>query len=200
MLLSRAQDPRMARVARWLARLSNLTVGVAAILALIGWVANLETLKSILPDLVPMNPVTALAFLFAVASLWILGGIEAGPGWRSRQVAHLLALVVLLIGLQRVVGYLMGWLWVLDRWLFRSRLHGNEMAPNTAWCFIMAALALLTLDTEMGTRRLRPAVWLALIPGCIGLLTLAGYVYGVARFFSLQHLIPIALDTASCVF
>jgi PAS domain S-box-containing protein len=188
----------MAAMARWLAQLSSLTVGVAATLALIGWACDIGTLKSILPGLMPMNPVTALAFLFSVAALWVLCGIEAGPGWRSRQIAHLLALVVLFIGLHRLLGYLMNWPWVLDRWLFRSRLNGNEMAPNTTWCFIMLALALLNLDTEVGTRRLRPAVWLALIPGCVGLLALAGYVYGVADFFALRRFIQMALNTAIC--
>jgi PAS domain S-box-containing protein len=196
--MSAASDPRMVAVAHTLARLSSLFVGVAAALALVGWAGNWDALKSIIPGLIAMNPVTALAFLISVAALWILCGIEAGPGWRSRHFANLLALIVLLIGLLRLVGYLMSWQLTLDEWLFRSRLDGNRMAPNTALCFILVALALMSLDVEVGSRRSRPAVWLALLPGSIGLLAIAGYVYGVADFYALRKYIQMALNSAIC--
>jgi PAS domain S-box-containing protein len=196
--MSIAADPRMVATVHALARLSCLFVAAAASLALIGWAENWEALKSILPGLIPMNPLTALAFLTSAVTLWMLCGIEAGPGWRARQVTNLLALAVLFIGCQRLLGDLMKWPVALDEWLFRSRLDGNRMAPNTATCFILIALAFLTLDVEVGGRRARPVVWLALIPGSIGMLALAGYVYGVVDFYALRHYIQMALNTAIC--
>jgi PAS domain S-box-containing protein len=196
--LSGASDPGMVVVTRGLALASVLTVGAGSLVALVGWVGNWEVLKAIVPGTVPMNPVTALAFLLAVGALWLLCTIEAGPGWRTRQVAQILATVVMLVGVQRIVAYLAHWPWAVDEYLFRSRLDGNRMAPNTAWCFVMVAWALATLDVEVGKRRLRPAVWLALIPACIGLLAIAGYVYGVADFYALREYIQMALNTAIC--
>ncbi|MDB5320573.1 MAG: zraS 11 [Phycisphaerales bacterium] len=196
--MSAAADPRLAAIARSLARLASLFVASAALLALIGWAGNWEPLKSILPGLIPMNPLSALAFVMSAAALWILCGIEAGPGWRARQFTNVIALAILFVGLQRLVCDLMKWPLALDEWLFRSRLDGNRMAPNTALCFIMISLAFLTLDVEVGSRRARPAVWLVLIPGCVGLLAIAGYVYGVADFYALRQYIHMALNTAIC--
>jgi PAS domain S-box-containing protein len=188
----------MVVVARGLALASIFSVGAGAVLALVGWVGNWEVLKAIVPGTVPMNPVTAIGFLVAVAALWLLCTIEPGPGWRTRQVAQILATVVMLVGVQRIVAYLAHLPWALDEYLFRSRLDGNRMAPNTAWCFVMLAWALATLDVEVGKRRLRPAVWLALIPASVGLLAIAGYVYGVADFYALREYIQMALNTAIC--
>jgi PAS domain S-box-containing protein len=196
--MSATSDPGMVVVARGLALATIFTVGTGAVLALIGWVGDWEVLKGIIPGAVPMNPVTAIAFLLAVTALWVLCSIEPGPGWRARQIAQILATLVMLIGVQRIVAYLAHWPWALDEYLFRARLDGNRMAPNTAWCFVMVAWALATLDAEVGKRHLRPAVWLALIPSCIGLLAIAGYVYGVADFYALRKYIQMALNTAIC--
>src|SRR3954452_23738449 len=110
-------------------------------LTLAGWVLDREMLKAVLPGLVPMNPVTALGFLMAVGATLVLCNCEAGPGWRSRQIAHVLAMGVMLVGLQRIVAYAAHWPWALDELLFRSRLNDNRMAPNTAWCFVALGLA-----------------------------------------------------------
>ena len=113
-------DPRQARVARIAARAACVTVAGVGVLVLAGWALDVEPLKRVLPGRVPMNPVTAIGFVFAAASLWILCGIEAGPGWRSRQFANVLALVVILLGGQRLLGYVTNWQFVLDRALFHD--------------------------------------------------------------------------------
>jgi len=198
MEFARASNLRMVAAARGMAQVSMVAVATAAFVALVGWVTNVESLKSVLPGIVPMNPVTAIAFLLAVVGLWILCGIEAGPGWQSRHLAHLIAVVVILLGGQRLIAYLMKWPWALDEWVFRSRLGENRMAPNTAWCFVLIGLALAKLDTEVGRRRVRPCVWFALIPACVGLLAIAGYIYGVSDFYALKRYIQMALNTAVC--
>ena len=197
-MLSRASDSRMVAVTRVQARVCCLLVAAVAVVVLIGWAGDWQALRTLPSGNVTMNPVTALAFVLAAVGLWILCGIEAGPGWRSRQIAHLIALIVILIGAQRLVSYLLHWPWAVDQWFFRGTLHGNKMAPNTAVCFVMVGLALGTLDIEMGARRMRPAVWLALIPGCIGLLAITGYVYEVTKLYALQDYIEMALNTAGC--
>ena len=198
MLLWRSSDPRMVRVARWIARLCALAVALMGALALMGWAGNWRALKSMIADGVPMNPVTAIGFIFCAFALLILCGIEAGPGWRSRQLAQLFTFVVVMIGAQRLLAYALNWPWALDTLLFRSRLGNNVMAPNTAWCFILTGVALATLDVEMGARRWRPSVWLAVVPGAIGLLAVSGYVYGVQSFQGLKSFIDMALNTALC--
>jgi PAS domain S-box-containing protein len=194
----------MVKVTEGLARLCAVVVIGVSLAALAGWAGNWQWLKSMSASSqrVAMNPVTAITFIILTSGFWVLCGVEAGPGWRSRQLAHLIALVVIVLGVQRLLAYQLNWPWALDEWLFRSRLtsaqHDNRMAPNTAWCFIFAGLALWTMDVELGARRLRPAVWLAMIPGCIGLLALTGYLYQVSDLYGLRDYIEMALNTAAC--
>src|SRR5438045_4148856 len=122
----------MMSAARTTAIASCVVVAGLCALALAGWWLDVPRLRAVVPHGVGMNPVTALALLGASASLAILSRIEAGPGWRSRQVAQVLAGVVLLLGLQRVLAYLVHWPWALDNLLFAAKVRGNPMAPNTA--------------------------------------------------------------------
>jgi PAS domain S-box-containing protein len=197
-MLSRVADPRMVMTARVIARAAAVTVVGVALLVIFGWAGDFEALRSIVPGRVSMNPVTAIGFVLAASALWVLCGIEEGPGWRSRQVAHLLGLLVLLVGLQRLIGYVTGWPFVLDRALFHDKLGTNRMAPNTAACFVLIGAGLMLLDSDYGRRRMRPSVWLALMPGAVGLLAIAGYVYGVAQLSTLKDYIEMAFPTAGC--
>src|SRR5205814_302173 len=110
-MLSRASDPRMVRVTQVLARFCALLVAAVALLTLIGWEISSPTLKTLSasPDHVAMNPLTAVTFILLAGGLWILCGVEAGPAWRSRQFAHLIALIVGFIGVQRLLNYKLGW-------------------------------------------------------------------------------------------
>lgn len=86
------------KVWRGAGALAALTGG----LVLVGWALDVEVLKRILPGLVAMNPVTALAFVLAGASLLLVGegrGIVAGRA---------LALVVALVGLLKLVEVFSG--------------------------------------------------------------------------------------------
>src|SRR4051812_35892855 len=108
-MLARAADPRMVAVARAIAGVCYCVIAATAVVALAGWTFRVDVLKGAMPGSVPMNPLTALGFLVAVASLVILSRIEAGPGWRSRQFAQVLAIVVVFIGAQRLFAYFVGW-------------------------------------------------------------------------------------------
>jgi two-component system NtrC family sensor kinase len=197
-VLSRASDPRMVAATLVLARICSLIVACMSVTVLIGWAADWPEMRSLFPGQVQMNPLTAIGFILSAAALWVLLGMEAGPGWRWRHIAQLTAVAVIVVGAQRLIGYAMGWPWVLDRSMFASKLDNNRMAPNTAWCFVMVGLALATLDVEVGSRRARPAVWLALLPALVGLLAIAGYIYGVPSLYALRKYIEMALNTAGC--
>jgi PAS domain S-box-containing protein len=180
--------------------------GAAAILigglVLMGWTFDLAILKSIVPGRTAMNPGgTALAFVLAGVSLWAQA-LE-GMASRRRAVGIACAAAVLLIGLARLGGYLVGWDGGPDQWLFRaglereavSLLQPNRMAPNTAAAFVLIGLALILLDWE--TRRIiRPAQFFALGGGLIALLALIGYAYSAISLIGVERFIPMALNTA----
>src|SRR5258705_11042477 len=90
-------------------------------LVLLGWMFNLLTLRSILPGQPQMVPNTAVAFILASISLWMLWNEK-----RSRRlsvVPLICALAVIIIGLLTLGEYISAVDLGLDRLLFRQRLE-----------------------------------------------------------------------------
>ena len=170
---------------------SGLAAGAAVVigaLVLVGWTLDLGATKRILPDAVAMNPLTAVLFASAGASLWLLG--HGRPSRRARGLAAALALFVCLVGLVKLVGITFGWENGIDRLLFSRSLEAeaattglpNRMAPNTALNFFLVGAALLALDTP--TRRGHwPAHWLASLSAAVSTLALVGYLFGTEALY-----------------
>lgn len=168
---------------------------------LVGWTLDVDVLKRILPGLVAMNPTTAIAFVLAGMSLWLLRAQTTAS--RLRRIAQGLAFAVALVGLIKLVGILSGWDVGIDQLLFRGKLESeaavtgipNRMAPNTALNFFLLGCALLLVD-----RQTRRSYWLAqlliLVSLAASLLAIVGYTYGVTSFYGVTSYIPMALHTA----
>jgi PAS domain S-box-containing protein len=168
---------------------------------LLGWLADWEACKQVLPGMVAMNPVTAVCFILSGGSLWLLGGADAGlTGTWARRIARACAIVVALAGLLKFGGGLMGWDAPVDQLLFPGKLAAatdvpNRMALNTALNFLFIGLALLALDVP--TRKGRyPAQFLSLAVGGLALLALTGYIFGVTVFYRFINAKAMALNTA----
>ncbi|HEY7117570.1 MAG TPA: ATP-binding protein [Tepidisphaeraceae bacterium] len=194
--LSSAASPRMAAMSVRLARVLAIVVALIAAATLVGWAAHVPVLVDWHTGHAGMNPVTAVAFLLLTAGLWILCDCPEGPGWRSRQAAQGLALLVVILGAHRLIAYALGGPWSVDEWISASTRSNNRIAPNTAAGLLLAGLALMMLDSERGRRHNRPAVWLALAPGCVGLLALTGYTYTVEPLYGFRGYIEMAVSTA----
>lgn len=184
------------------------TAGAVGGLVLVGWAFDIDFLRRIVPGLVTMNPATAVAFMLAALSLWLLRDApvaEANPvdeaNSTRRRPGRVCALVVTGIGLLKLIEVLCGWQIGVDRLLFSDKLAAggvagfpSRMAPNTALNFCLTGGALL-LDWE--TRRgLRPAQFLSLTSGMLVLFAIVGYAYGTAALFVVGSFIPMALHTA----
>ncbi len=171
----------------WIAAGALMAVATGALL---GWALDIEVLRSIIPGLIAMNPVTAVAFLLAGLSLLWSGG----PGPRRSRVALVCAVVVALIGAARLLGYLSAFDPGLDRLLFSDQVGGNIMAPNTALnlCIDGIALALLALGVAIHV-----AQFLALAAAAIAFMALLGYLFDVA-LIGLPGYMPMALNSALC--
>jgi two-component system, sensor histidine kinase and response regulator len=164
-------------------------------LAVVGWMFDIEPLKAIKSGATPMNPLTAIAILAAGAVLWIVEDRRSG-GLRLR-IARGLALVVALVGLAKLLAYMMGQPSLIDRWMFAPGVEAvnSQIAPNTAAALLLVGTALAVLDLNVW-RRLWPSEWLALAAGLISLLALVGYAYGVESLQGIQLFLPMALNTA----
>jgi PAS domain S-box-containing protein len=168
---------------------------------LLGWLADWEVCKQVLPGLVAMNPITAVCFILLGASLWLQGGAGPEVAGAARRIAQALAILAGVTGLVKFGGYLLGQDVPLDRILFANKLtmpaDGTlvRMAPNTSLNFALLGTALLLLNVR--TRKEHyPAQYLGLAAGMLGLLALTGYIFGVAVFYRFTKFGPMALNTA----
>lgn len=179
---------------RTLALTACAIAGTAPILVLLGWLFDSHVLKSGVPGLVAMNPVTAVAFALSAASLALSVRMTESP--RLRVAAGCLAAVVVLIGLVAFGQYVSPWNLQVDRAFFTEALGDNRMAPNTALHFVAIGLALLTLELTAPWARRLYAVLTSMV--LIGAMTsLLGYGYGARYLYGVGQHIPMALNTAA---
>lgn len=183
---------------RKFALFSNAFVVLVGTLVLFGWASDLTTLKSLVPGFVAMNPATALAFILCGIALWLSRTERPGQATRIPTLVGFCIASIILIALVRLIGYWFRWDFGIDTLFFHEKLGGNRMPPNTAFNFIVAGIALMTLDMETRNKR-RPAQYLACFLGLTGLLVVTGYTYSVISFTrGSQAYIPMALHTAFC--
>jgi PAS domain S-box-containing protein len=177
-------------VVTWLKLLSRVvSVAVMSIggLVLLGWLLDIETLKSVWHGLVTMKANAALAFLFGGGALWMLGADPSDPfAGRRRRIGQVFASIVTLIGLLTLSEYFFGWDLGIDQWLFRDAngmvdtAHRGRMPHITALNFVVIGLALELLHFRYG---LLTAQLLSLLASLVSLLALVGYAYGVQSFY-----------------
>ena len=185
-----------------LIRVVVVVVSLTGVMVLLGWALDVEIFKRVAPQFVAMNPVTALLFICASISLLLRSKQLAGTiNGRLQQVAKVLAMCVTVVGFLKLLGLVFQWSQNIDTVLFRLKLAGtdrqvtNQMAPNTAFNFVLIGIALFMLEQRYEKRAL-PQV-LPLIAFLVSWLALIGYVYGSASFYEVPLTIPMALHTAT---
>ncbi|MBC8003299.1 MAG: hypothetical protein H7X97_12000, partial [Opitutaceae bacterium] len=170
---------------------------LVGLLVLYGWWTGNEILKRVFSHMVSMNPLTAICFVLAGISL--IGQVREA-GWAVIRMARALAALVLVFGFAKIGGYVTGMSFEWDQWFFRDQLQSdesgisNQIAPNTAFCFVLLGAALLFPDRKT-IREIRPAEILAMLVALLGLLALVGYAYQVHWLYGVATNIPMALHT-----
>lgn len=79
------------------AKISALTVGTAGIIVIIGWIFNIEFLKSISPSWISMKFTTALAFVASGITLYFIARNREGEPDKSQIVLSITSLVIIII-------------------------------------------------------------------------------------------------------
>lgn len=178
------------------ARVATGAVAVLAISVLFGWLIENRFLKSVVPGIVAMNPMTAVAFLLSAAAA-SLSLPEHNDRTRLRRV---LAASVVGIAFLRLAGYAGLWDAGLDRLLFTERLDReaipNRMAPNTALAFLLTGVSTLVMDSRLvSARRAARAGFLLVL--MMAFVVLCGYAYSADRLAQVAGHIPMAVHTAA---
>jgi PAS domain S-box-containing protein len=126
-------------------QVASLLAIVAGGIVLVGWAFDTGVLKSILPGALAMKPNTALAFILVGLALRFASLRSSRFG---ATVPQLCTLGAGLIGLFTLAEYVFAWNPGFDQWLFREPAgapgtsHPGRMAPDTALCFVLLAVAL----------------------------------------------------------
>jgi signal transduction histidine kinase len=177
---------------------SGFGLGVSC-LVLIGWAFGLSALRSVIPGQPQMVPNTAITFIVASSTLWMLWSAKrSGRNW---IVFSILAPVVILIGLLTLAEYLIGANLGVDSWFFRDSLQVSPTSlpgrpsPHTAVNFILIGCALLFMSIKT-VRANNIAQVFTLLALLIALMALVGYVYQVAFLYSITSYTGMALHTA----
>ncbi len=120
---------------------------------LVGWALDIGILKT-LPFEVSAKPNTALCFVLIGVAIFFAARCPAAVDLRTSgvpaRVGHACAWVVGLIGSVTLAEYLSGWNPGIDEWLFPepagavATSHPGRMAPESALCFLLLAISLVT--------------------------------------------------------
>lgn len=189
-----ASAPHLVNALKHFSLLAVFGILASALLVLLGWHFDVVLLKSILPNVVSMNPMTACAFILAALALFCLYPEPSPQNSTRHRIGKALALLVALFGLFRLLGYFFNFEIVIDKMLFREKLFNNQIDPNTALNLFAIGLALYWTDFET-RRKWRPGQLLALFVALNSLLAFLGYTYEVKIFYGVASLLPMALNT-----
>lgn len=168
---------------RWnlpaLTGLAAIALG-AAVMA--GWLLDIPTLRSVLPGIIAMQPITALALILCGSAL-LAANLPNPPASIARSLA---VSILLLAGIDLAQFLLVSDLGV-DYLLFPDAVrrqpfamaHPGRMAEATTLCMLLAASALFLVRSRGRTATKAYSVCATLILLPVGM-TLLGYMFGPA--------------------
>jgi|GEM_PF-881904 len=166
------------------------------IIGWIGWLFDIETLKTVLPGLNAMKPNTASGFLLAGTAMSIIANAQAKPvlQWMARIASGLVTLLGLATLVQHVLPLELG----IDTLLLNvppteTNPHPARMTMQAASLFSFLGLALLFLSWR------RSYAVVQLLMGCVLLIcfaTFVCYLFGIVGSANLPTLKITALHTA----
>ncbi|MEO6553004.1 MAG: PAS domain-containing protein, partial [Nitrospiraceae bacterium] len=172
---------------RSLSQAGSVTAIVVGLLVLVGWIADIPFLKSVLPSLPTMKANTALAFTLAGVSLWILQREQTSQS--THRIGQACAALVALAGLLTLSEYVLDWDLGLDQLMVKEpsgavgTFQLGRMSPATALNFFLIGCALLLLKANRG---IVLAQYLVFCAGVGASIVLVGYVYGVKPLYSIS--------------
>lgn len=171
----------------------RLCLGSAALgfVGLVGWLAGVTPLFTIVPGQPPMMPNTALA----LSLIGVAGALRCRQGTRYRRLLKILSLLALVVVLILGVGTLAEYLFAIDLHIDSLLVGGRALpvgsqagpypgrpSPPTAFSIALLAAALLLSDVRP-TARVRPSECFALLTGLIAFTALVGFVFGAGPLY-----------------
>jgi PAS domain S-box-containing protein len=178
-------------------------ISTTGLLVLLGWQFDVEFLKRPIPNLVAMNPVTAVGFMLSGFAVFSTIKQETS-GSKFKWLALLTSALIILIGLLKLSDLIFSTGIKEEEWLFNYKIFNDKLrnvssriAPGTALNFMLLGIAIVLSNTGKSINK-AIANYLALIVFLIGLFSTLGYIYNVPEFIGILAAHPMAVHTAIC--
>ncbi len=182
-------------------RAGLLVIGIS-LTALLGWIFDIDLLKSVIPGRITLKPNTAVGLGASGLALSLWHQQQQSPRLRTRQLIggtiFLLCIFVIVLGLMTSAEYSFGLDFGIDQFLFEvspgaeDAVLGGRPAPNTAITLVLGCSALLLLSK----RYYRVAQCLSAAVFTSGLLALVGHLYMATIFYQVGTVTGMAIHTA----
>lgn len=180
----------------------SIIIFLTGLAVLAGWIFDIPSLKSILPNFVTMKANSAICFVLIGLSLWFFQEKRIANN-SNRLIAYFLAAIVFLVGFLSFYQCIFGLNLGIDQLLFKEpagAVYTNSpgrMALNTAINFTFIGIALFLLEAKAAIF-LYLAQLLIILVGLVALFTLMGYLYGaMPLYMGLHFSTAMALHTAA---
>jgi PAS domain S-box-containing protein len=180
-------------------RAAAVFVMLVGAVAMVGWLSDVDWLKSIYGD-ITMKANTALSLMLMGASLWTL---RVANHKSSRRIGEICAATAGLIGLLTLSEHVIGWNLHIDQLLFTeppgalATTSPGRMGITASSCFILFGIAMLLAYRRRGVSL---AQGLSIASGFWAMLAIIGYAYGAEALFGVARYTGIALPTAIALF
>ncbi len=189
--------PTRLKTVQALPRLAALVAFIVCPLVVLGWIYDIEVLKSLLPGRAVMKPGMATGLLAVGLALWA----EQQPSAtrRSLWLARGLTALIMVLTIAILGDYLVGWSSHLEGRLFPTKIeptpHIVRQTPHGALSLFGLGLALLLRSRPLPSWR-RLSRGLAYLAVGAGVLALSGHLFQVVQLSRHLAYRPMALHTA----
>ncbi len=164
-------------------------------ITILGWYTRNPHLVQLHPNFVPMQFNTALGFLVCGIGLLLLGVSEI-------QGVKVASVFIMIIGGLTLFQYLTRIDCGIDQLLMKHHItigtsHPGRMAPNTALCFILTAMAfLMSTSQQHSTLQILASGVLGASIFAFGAIALLGYILQIQPAYGWGYLTKMAIPTA----
>lgn len=138
-------------------RAASMAVVALGVLVLLGWRLDIPLLKSVCAGLPSMKPNTAITFILAGLSLWLLHPQARNPS--AQRIGSACAALTTLISAAILSQYAFSWNLGIDQLISKEAAGAvgtpvlGRMSPITALTFVLVGVALGVLDAPGGRSR-----------------------------------------------
>ena len=177
--------------------LACMSAGLIALVVMVGWIADLPVLRSLLPGAVEMKANTSIGLMACASALW-LASLPPSPS--NARLSRVIASFAALIGFATSARWCSAGTWASTSWSCatpaphstRSRGGCRLTAPSCSRCSACAVARPVAASAP-------PRDWCVGWPGsvpAIGVVSLVGYLWNATEIITDQIAPPVAINTA----